>query len=355
MTQSSHTTTDSALNLTAVAEFLRAALPAESDVGDLTASQIIGGKSNLTYRVTDGVHRWILRRPPHGAVLHSSHDVGREYRVMSALHGSAVPVPAVVADCPDPDVIGAPFYVMDQVDGVVLNSRDLVFTLSDTERLSLGNTLVDTLVALHELDPAEVGLDTLGKPAGYLDRQLRRWVRQFEAIKVRELPGVGALADKLARTMPEHQGASIVHGDYRIDNVITAPDSPGDIAAVLDWEMATLGDPLADIGILVSFWDETGQAQNPITNGLTAFTGFPTANEVVQRYAEQRNINSSLVDWYRVFGLWKVAVILEQIYVRHHRGLTVGAGFDDVEAMPSILLDRASEIAASSSLAALRR
>ncbi|WP_037182209.1 phosphotransferase family protein [Rhodococcoides fascians] len=353
MTQTSHTTTDSPLDLTAVAEFLRAALPHE-DVGDLTAAQINGGKSNLTYRVTDGDHRWILRRPPLGTVLHSSHDVGREFRVMQALHGSAVPVPAVVAHCPDASVIGAPFYVMDQVDGVVLGTRELVSALSDAQRHKLGNTLVDTLVALHEIDPADVGLDTLGNPTGYLARQLNRWVRQFEAIEVRPLPQVDTLADKLARAMPEHQGAAIVHGDYRIDNVITAPHDPGSIAAVLDWEMATLGDPLSDLGILVSFWDEPGQPHNPITNGLTAFDGFPTADEVVARYAEQRNIDSAVVDWYRVFGLWKVAVILEQIYARHHNGFTVGAGFDDVEAMPAILLERASEIAASSSLAALR-
>lgn len=353
MTQTPHTTTDSTLDVTAVAEFLRTALPHET-VGDLTAAQITGGKSNLTYRITDGSHRWILRRPPLGTVLHSSHDVGREFRVMQALHGSVVPVPAVVADCPDPIVIGAPFYVMGQVDGVVLNTHELVATLTSAQRATLGNTLVDKLVALHEIDPAEVGLANLGKPSGYLDRQLNRWVRQFEAIKVRPLPHVDTLADKLARAMPEHQGAGIVHGDYRIDNVITAPDDPSKIAAVLDWEMATLGDPLSDLGILVSFWDEPGQPHNPITNGLTAFDGFPTADEVVHRYAEQRNIDSSIVDWYCVFGLWKVAVILEQIYARHHHGLTVGTGFEDVKAMPAILLERASLVAASSSLAALR-
>lgn len=354
MTQTSRTTTDSTLNLTAVADFLRASMPTGNGVGELTATQITGGKSNLTYRVTDGEHRWILRRPPLGAVLHSSHDVGREFRVMQGLYGSAVPVPAVVAHCPDPSVIGAPFYLMDQVDGVVLNSRDLAAELTDAERAELGRSLVDTLVDLHEVEPAAVGLDDLGKPTGYLERQLSRWVRQFQAIKVRELPQVESLADKLARSMPKHGGSSLVHGDYRIDNVITAPGAPGSIAAVLDWEMATLGDPLADLGLLVSFWDEPGQAHNPITNGLTAFDGFPTADEVVARYATRRGIDASLVDWYRVFGLLKVAVILEQIHARHHQGLTLGDGFDDVEAMPSTLLHQASEIAAHSRLAALR-
>lgn len=344
------------LDLDALAGFLTGRLP-RLLAGPLKAELVSGGKSNLTYRLTDGDRRWIIRRPPLGMVLATAHDMGREYRVMSGLATSVVPVPEMVALCTTADVIGAPFYVMAEVDGVVYRDPAQVAELTPDENRRLGNALVDGLADLHEVDVAEVGLSDLGRPAGYLDRQLARWVTQFETVQVREQPDIGRLAEALTRSRPESDVVGIVHGDYRIDNVMVAHDDPGRVTAVLDWEMATLGDPLADLGILVSFWDEPGRPPNPVTNGLTAFEGFPTPSEVVARYAARRHLDEQTVagiDWYVVFGLWKVAIILEQIHARHSRGQTLGDGFDGVGDKVAPLLQRAVEVATASTSSPLR-
>ena len=346
----------SGLDLTALAGFLTTAVPG-LPVGPLNAELVSGGKSNLTYRITDGTHRWILRRPPLGMVLATAHDMSREYRVMSGLAGSAVPVPQMVAICDTSEVIGAPFYVMAEVDGIVYREPAQVAELTPAQNLRLGNALVDTLADLHEVDVDDVGLADLGRPAGYLGRQLTRWIGQYEAAKVREQPDIVRLGAALTRSCPARQVVRIVHGDYRIDNVMVDRRDPGTIIAVLDWEMATLGDPLADLGILVSFWDEPGRDPNPVTNGLTAFEGFPSPSEVVARYAERRRLDPDEVadiDWYIVFGLWKVAIILEQIHVRHSQGQTLGEGFDGVGDKVALLVHRALEVAASSTSSSLR-
>lgn len=310
--------------------------------GELDLSLVGGGKSNLTVAVTDGENRWILRRPPLGDFHPGAHDVSREHRVMRALGHSPVPVPTVVTTCEDPSVLGAPFYVMDEVPGVVLRTRDLVEELPVATRSRLSEALVDTLADLHDVDVAGVGLESLGKPEGYLERQLARWHRQYHSVSTRHAGLVDTIAGGLTSTMPASPAASVVHGDFRIDNVIVPVDDPGRIAAVLDWEMATLGDPLADLATLVMFWDEVGRPYNPITGGLTAFPGFLDVSEVVARYAARRDLDPGTVaslDWYLTFSRFKLAVILEQIHVRHTAGQTQGAGFEGIDLMVDELLD----------------
>jgi aminoglycoside phosphotransferase (APT) family kinase protein len=309
-----------------------------------------GGKSNLTFTVTDGENSWILRRPPLGRYHHGAHDVGREYRVMAALKHSKVPVPEMVVLCDDASVIGAPFYVMELVAGVVLRTRDSVAKLAPALRTALSEALVDTLADLHEVNVDEVGLSTLGKPMGYLDRQLTRWQQQYHTVSVRHSDSVDGIVRRLGAAMPSSPRAAVVHGDFRIDNVIVTLANRGAVAAVLDWEMATLGDPLADLATLVMFWDEEGRPFNPITGGLTAFPGFLSASEVVQRYASRRSLDQQSVDsldWYLRFSKFKLAVILEQIHARHESGQTLGTGFEGIDLMVDHLLNECTDSSVS--------
>jgi aminoglycoside phosphotransferase (APT) family kinase protein len=341
------------LDLSALSTYLRSALEGGL-VGPLEARLIAGGRSNPTYELSDGYRSWVLRRPPLGGVLQSTHDMMRESRVLTALHHSAVPVATVVASCPDESVLGAPFYVMDKIEGRTLRTFDDTASLSSDERAALSQSMVDTLVTLHQIDPDEVNLSDFGRPAGYLERQLKRWVRQWDQVATREGQQVSELARRLEKSMPELRFPGIVHGDYKIDNLMLAPDDPSRILALLDWEMATLGDTLADLGQLISFWDEPEGLHNPITAGATAHPGFPLASEIVGVYAAQRKIKVEDIDWYIVFADFKLAVILEQIHSRHVAGHTVGEGFDDIGSMVVPLLDRALERASASSDPRLR-
>lgn len=318
--------------------------------GPLTARLIAGGRSNPTYEVSDGTHHWILRRPPYGEVLQSAHDMSREATVMGALAGSAVPVPHVVGVCRDPEVLGAEFYVMDKLVGRTLRTAEDTRSLTPDQRGRLTDTMIRTLVALHEIDPADVGLEDWGRPQGYLERQLNRWERQWHVIKTSERPRVDEVIGMLRRSMPETTLPGIVHGDYKIDNLLVAHEDPTQILGVLDWEMSTLGDTLADLGMLISFWDEAGTFHNPITAGATALEGFPTANEVVRKYADLRNISIDSLDWYIIFADLKLAVILEQIHARHLAGTTVGDWYDDIGGMVAPILDRAHDRAIQSGL-----
>lgn len=311
--------------------------------GPLTASLISGGRSNLTYRVSDGTSRWVLRRPPLGDVLKGAHDVAREHRVMAGLAATAVPVPRVVTLCRDESVLGVEFYMMDEVDGRVLRTPELVEPLTPAERAGLGDSLVDTLADLHDADYEAAGLGGLGRPDGYLQRQVDRWHRQYGVIKDRELEHVEPIVTALREAMPAGSGASVVHGDYRIDNVMVGTADPTSIEAVLDWEMATLGDPLADLGMLLMFWDEPGRPFNPITDGLTAFDGFPSRDRVVERYVTRRGLQIDDLDWYLVFSQFKLAIILEQMHVRHRTGQTRGDGFQGLGDMVTSLLQGARD------------
>lgn len=314
---------------------LRAYLDAERPglvAGELRAELIPGGRSNLTYVVSDQRTSWVLRRPPLGHVLATAHDMGREFRVLSALAGGLVPVPATVLLCTDDTVLGAPFYLMQRVPGTVYRSPELTATLTPQRARELSFRLVDVLAALHSVDVDAVGLADFGRPQGYLERQVRRWRGQFERSRSRDVPGIDALSDRLGATVPASRAAVVLHGDYRLDNVIVGPD--GEIAAVLDWEMSTLGDPLADVGLLLVYW-ETLSAQS----GVTPDNGFASAAEVGEHYAKVTGRDLSTVDWYVALGFYKLAVVAEGIYYRHIHGKTVGEGFERFEAMPAALVE----------------
>lgn len=342
------------LDLGVLAGYLRGVLP-EALAGDLTATLIGGGRSNPTYRLTDGERSWVLRRPPYGHVLPSAHDMKREFTVIEALGGSAVPVPRAVHLCEDTSVLGARFYLMELVDGVAVGTVEQAGVLTSDERRRLGFDLADTLAALHGVDPNAVGLTEFGRSDGYLARQLRRWSQQWEASASVDRPEVAVLLDKLRRALPDSRFPGIVHGDVKLDNVLVSPADRGRIVSVLDWEMATLGDTLADVGIMLGFWDVPGEEPNPITRGLATLDGFPSRAELLDRYATARGIDLPDVDWYVVFADFKLAVILEGIAARHAKGETVGDGFDGVADMAGPLLARALDLAAASSVAELRR
>lgn len=296
--------------------------------GELRAEVIAGGRSNLTYRLTDGADRWALRRPPMGHVLPTAHDMAREYRVISALHGSAVPVPEPVALCADRAVLGEPFYLMSFVDGVVLDepakAGDPATARSSTE------VLVDTLVALHDIDPRQVGLEAFGRPEGFLQRQISRWHKQFQASVPEaddtEAGVVAALSDRL----PASTRAGIVHGDYRLTNVLFEPgfgSGNASIAAVVDWEMATLGDPLTDVGLLYVY-HERSRAAAGVMPDFPVAQGFLSPEAMVGRYAEATGLDVAALDWHIAFGYFKLSVIAAGIAARYRQGLTVGEGFE---------------------------
>lgn len=315
----------------------------EPPTGELTGHLMNGGRSNLTYAVTDGSREWVVRRPPRGFVQRSAHDVGREYRVMSALASGPVPVPSVVLICSDPSVIGAPFYVMNRVDGVVIRSTAAFAATDEQSRTRIANDLIDVMADLHMVEAAQVGLEDLGRPDGYLERQVSRWARQYREIAVRDLPEVGSITAQLLASLPRSPGPAIVHGDYRLDNVLVNPGSPGrPISAVLDWEMATLGDPLTDLGNLISCWDEAGSPYHPITEGLMTLSGVPSRREAMERYASRTGLDLTQVDWYVTFNLLKLAVVLEQIYARDVRGETIGDAANGVGELALRVLERAA-------------
>lgn len=322
--------------------------------GPLSASLIGNGRSNPTYRLSDGRRHWVLRRPPYGHVLPTAHDMRREYTVIAALASSRVPVPRALHMCEDESVLGAPFYLMELIDGRFVGDRDSAEALPPGERQALGFNLVDVLADLHDIDPDAVGLGRLGRPDGYLERQLKRWARQWEASSTVNRPEVAVLLAKLERALPNRRCPGIVHGDVKLDNILVSPQDPAKIVAVLDWEMSTLGDTLTDLGILLSFWDVPGEPFNPVTQGCTALAGFPTRAELLARYAQRRRIDMPDVDWYIIFADVKIAVILEGINTRHKQGRTVGDGFDGVADMVDPLLQRALERSRHSDVVALR-
>jgi aminoglycoside phosphotransferase (APT) family kinase protein len=281
---------------------------------------IAGGRSNLTYRVDDAAgHAWVLRRPPLGHVLPTAHDVGREHRIISALAPTDVPVPGVVGLCDDEAVNGAPFYVMDFVDGAILRGREVAEPLSRATRVHASHQIADVLARIHAVDPDAVGLGELGRKEAYIERQLRRWHRQWEGAKTRDLPVVDEVHAALAERIPEQGPAAIVHGDYRLDNCLVGAD--GTITAVLDWELCTLGDPLADVGLLLVYWSEPGDSYTALGDSATVLDGFLTRAELSARYAERSGRDLSDVDYYVAFGYWKLACILEGVHARYRAGV----------------------------------
>ena len=313
----------------------------------LRVAQIAGGRSNLTYRVDDSAgSSWVLRRPPLHGVLPSAHDMGREHRVISALAGTPVPVPATFGLCQDPAVTGAPFYVMEHVEGIVPRDEATVAAgLDEPARGAAAASLVDALVALHRVDPERVGLGDLGRHHGYLERQLARWQRQLTQTRTRPLPALDEVHRRLAANLRAQVGpARIVHGDFRLDNVVLSP--AGRVLAVLDWELCTLGDPLADVGLLCVYWAEPGDQTLPLGTAPTVMPGFPGRAALTEAYAARSGRDLSQLDLYVAFASWKLAVILEGVVARHAGG-AYGEGDDTWRGFAEVvvaLAERAVEL-----------
>ncbi|MEX2626482.1 MAG: phosphotransferase family protein [Ilumatobacteraceae bacterium] len=289
-------------------------------VPPFTFEPIAGGHSNLTIRVTgaDG-RRFVLRRPPLGRVLASAHDMGREHRIIAGLQASDVPVPPVHGFCDDVTVNDAPFYVMDFVDGHVLRDADsAVHALRRDARANASRSLVDTMARLHAVDLDAAGLADLGRHDGYIARQLKRWHGQWEQQKTRDLPAVDRVHAELSVRIPDQGPATIVHGDYRLDNCMV--DDDGEVVAVLDWEICTLGDPLADLGLLQVYWTGPGDEPSAWTASATEAEGFWDRRQLVERYAEVSGRDLSQLDFYVSFAFWKLACILEGVYARYLGG-----------------------------------
>ena len=292
----------------------------------LNASLITGGRSNLTYRIADATGMpWVLRRPPLSGVIASAHDVLREYRIMAALAGSAVPVPGMVAACDDLDVIGAPFFVMDYIDGVVPRDQATAEAqLTEAARAAVGASLVDALAALHAIDPATVGLASLGKGHGYVSRQLARWERQLERLGIPEDARLRDVLVRLRAGVPEQREVTIVHGDFRPGNVMVGPD--GRVRALLDWELATLGDPLADLGWLMAYWGAPGDdLPLPVP---TRASSFEPRELLSARYAQLTGRSLHDLDYYLAFSLWRLAAIIAGVNARARLGAYGNAPVD---------------------------
>ncbi|MEW2397708.1 phosphotransferase family protein [Streptomyces sp. NPDC046862] len=304
--------------------------------GPLTGRLIEGGRSNLTYEVTDGTSKWVVRRPPLGHVLATAHDMKREHRVISALYPTNVPVPRPVLLCEDEEVLGSPFYVMDFVEGTPYRTAEQLAPLGPERTREAVLSLVDTLVELHAVDPAEVGLEDFGRPEGFLDRQLRRWGKQLDASRNRDLAGIDELHATLGRALPHSPAPAVVHGDYRLDNVLLGEDDR--IRAILDWEMSTLGDPLTDLGLLVMYSVPLGLPDSPVSTTAAA-PGHPDPAEIVERYAARSGRDVSEVSWYTAFAWFKLAVILEGIHYRYTLGQTVGRGFDRIGELVPVFIE----------------
>jgi aminoglycoside phosphotransferase (APT) family kinase protein len=317
-----------------------------------TFELIAGGRSNLTFVVTDATgRRIVLRRPPMSHVLSTAHDMGREHRIISALRGTPVPVPAALGYCGDETVNGRPFYVMNFVDGHVFRTAaGTGAVLDEGTRKAAAEELIDVLVAIHEVDVDAVGLGTLARRDGYIERQLRRWHGQFEQSQrqarevgvYRAVPLVDEVHRLLADEVPDQIGTSIVHGDYRIDNTVLSAD--GRILAVLDWELCTLGDPLADVGTLLAYWagDPAAPSSTSATAQLavTALPGFPSRAELADRYAIRSGRDLTDLRFYLAFAYWKLACILEGVYVRYAAS-AMGTGRGDADLLGPGVQDRA--------------
>jgi aminoglycoside phosphotransferase (APT) family kinase protein len=329
-----------------------------------TVRLIGGGRSNLTYLLdvgaADGPGRGplVLRRPPLGHVLPTAHDMAREYRVLTALSGTAVPVPRPVAFCQDPSVVGAPFYLMDYVDGAVLRTREDADVLTPAQAGLVSQRFTEMLASIHGLDVEAAGLAGFGRPEGYLARQLARWQRQWELSATREMPGYDDLTRRLADGLPTVSGEAapegpgmspgtggvLVHGDYRLDNMLIVPGDEPRISAVVDWEMSTLGDPLADLGLALVYWTDPGEQDwlaLGVAASVTTAPGFATREQLAAEYARITGRDLSRIGYYMAFGCFKLAVVLEGIHARFLQRKTVGEGFEREGKAVPVLIERA--------------
>jgi aminoglycoside phosphotransferase (APT) family kinase protein len=300
-------------------------------VPPLTFTLVAGGRSNLTFEVDDSAaHRYVLRRPPTGHILPTAHDMSREFKIISALGPAGVPVPPALGLCTDEAVNGAPFYVMGFVDGIIARTAEIAQQNLDADsRRKVSLSLIDTLAQIHSVEPAAVGLGDLGRTEGYIARQLKRWFANYRAANESRggtmLAEVVEIHDFLSSRIPEQGPATIVHGDYRLDNCIVSSD--GDMLAVLDWELCTLGDPLADVGQLLVYWPEPGE-RSVLGGSPTTASGFITRDELTKQYTEVSGRDIGRIDFYVAFAYWKLACILEGVYARYVGGAMGNDGFD---------------------------
>jgi aminoglycoside phosphotransferase (APT) family kinase protein len=311
------------LDLTKLEPFLRAHFPNES--GELLVRQYPSGHSNLTYSLQIGSREMVLRRPPFGSKVKTAHDMSREYRVLSKLRAHYPPAPQVLLFCDDLSVLGAPFYLMNPIHGVILRTDvppGLSFS-SDTAR-RVCESFLDNLALLHSLDYQAVGLADLGKPQGYLERQVRGWIERYHGSKTHDIPEVETISSWIQRHMPASGAAALIHNDYKYDNVVLDPNDLTKIIGVLDWEMCTIGDPLTDLGSALAYWVDAGDSPEILETrwGPTTYPGSLTRAQLVQRYAQKTGRDVSGMAFYLVFARFKIAVIVQQIYYRYHQGLT---------------------------------
>ena len=345
------------LDLERLAQYFADNVPGAAG-GALDATLISGGKSNLTYSIGDGTSTWVLRRPPLGHVQPTAHDMAREFKVINALGPTPVPVPTAYAFCDDPSVNGAPFYVMELVDGrIARTSEDVAaFTVDEARRSS--EQLVDVLAAIHTVDWAAVGLADFGRPDGFMSRQVRRWNQQWEGSKEAgcpDVPAITELARRLAGSVPASPAPTIVHGDYRLDNTMLAIDDPGRVVAVLDWEMSTLGDPLADLGLFLLYWGRDESSAAAVAGAaISPDAGFLSRDELVNRYAAATGLDLAALEWYEIFASYKLAVICAGIHARFLLGMTRGDGFEGMGVVIRQLSETALERADGSAIAGLR-
>lgn len=331
--------------------YLRERLP-ETE-GPLTVAQFGGGHANLTYLLRFGETEYVLRRPPLGPVAPSAHDMKREHRVQSVLYKAYSLCPRSYLYCDDPSFIGADFHVSERRNGFVIR-EDIPDRFKGKPDLNrrIGDMLVDSLAALHAVDPASVGLGEFGRPDGFVERQLDGWTQRWHAAKDTDLPGMQALIDWLAADVPSPPAATLLHNDFKLDNMLLDANDPAIPVAVLDWDMCTRGDPLVDLGHMLNYWldpDDPPQWRS-VSSMPTGYAGFPTRAEVVARYAAKTGFDTSRADWYFVFGAFKFAVILQQIYIRYLRGQTQDERFANFGERVASLVVKGNALIADSAL-----
>ncbi len=311
------------------------------------------GHSNLTFVVHRGTGTFILRRPPRGELLPTSHDVAREFRVISAVWGTRVPVPRPLLMCEDLSVIGAPFYLMEKVEGLAIRSElPEGFARDVAARSGLAEALIDTLAEIHALDWRALGLEGLGRPAGYLERQVRRWSTQLMGAWNREIPELLEVGNWLREHLPESPPATLVHGDYRLDNLMFRPSPPATVTAVVDWEMSTIGDPLADLGYLLTFWRDSDDPPAEFHDDawdITQLPGFPHRADLVERYAQRTRTDIRNLNFYQTLAVWKLAILLEGSFKRLQDGMADDPWFETLETAVPALSRRALGMARSES------
>ena len=310
--------------------------------------QFSGGAANLTYLLICGEHEYVLRRPPLGPVAPSAHDMGREYQVLSVLHQSFPYAPVAHLYCEDPDIIGAPFLIMERRRGVVVR-RNIPKIYADNPKAArqMSKALIDALVAFHAVDYEAIGLGSLGKPDGFVLRQVEGWNRRWHKAKTHDLPDMNFMYEWLLENLPETQGASLVHNDYKLDNIMLAKNDPAEIIAVFDWDMCTLGDPLCDLGTLLTYWSEPDDpsevkqtASMPVGDD-----GFMTRQELIHHYAEESGTEVSHINYYYALGIYRLTIIIAQIYVRYARGQTQDSRFAGLGELIPLFAHRARQVA----------